>query len=327
MHISRALFALALGGAAAAQAQQLQPLIDRPLTLPRGTLDLVLHGTYHNWATGAPEAPLGDPRPFFCALSCSFASISGETLALAIDYGSTDQAQVGLGLAFPINPGAGFGSVVLNGMFSTGPLAALRVDVGYERIGLNGDPPPGSNHVNRYFGGLGARIRIPISPTVAFVTGRTGAAHLGTSTALGNMTMGHFNNIGDSGFGFYFGSTFLTEASSDFFVLSAGDNSSGTYIGFNLPAGLLLQPDPHFALTLQAGYSVAIEVSSRRGSAQLLYFFPVGMEAVVTPTPRLDIGARFFIEGYVGESGLGGGSAPGYFDLRALMLWFRIHIG
>src|SRR5882762_7763744 len=131
MHISRALFAFALGGAAAAQAQQLQPLIDRPLTLPRGTLDLVLHGTYHNWAAGAPGAGLGDPRP------AGLASISGETLALAIDYGSTDQAQVGLGLAFPINPGAGFGSVVLNGMFSTGPLAALRVDVGYERIGLN----------------------------------------------------------------------------------------------------------------------------------------------------------------------------------------------
>jgi len=59
----------------------------------------------------------------------------------------------------------------------------------------------------------------------------------------------------------------------------------------------------------------------------LLHFFPVGIEAVVTPTPRLDIGARFFIEGYVAESGGGGGSGPGYFDLRALMLWFRIHIG
>jgi hypothetical protein len=48
------------------------------------------------------------------------------------------------------------------------------------------------------------------------------------------------------------------------------------------------------------------------------------LEAVVTPTPLLDIGARFFLDGFVGESG---GVSPGfnYFDLRALMVWFRIH--
>ena len=63
------------------------------LTLAQGTLDLTLHGTYTNLATGATAG-------------ASTASISEETLALAIDYGSTDQAQVGLGLAFSVSPGA-----------------------------------------------------------------------------------------------------------------------------------------------------------------------------------------------------------------------------
>ena len=54
------------------------------------------------------------------------------------------------------------------------------------------------------------------------------------------------------------------------------------------------------------------------------HFIPLDLEAVVSPTPVLDIGARFFLDGYVGNSGsisLGGG----YFDRRTLMFWFRVH--
>ncbi len=114
----------------------------------------------------------------------------------------------------------------------------------------------------------------------------------------------------------------MTEASSDFLVLSGGNNGSSTIIGINLPAGLLLQPDPHLALTLQAGYSAAISTS---GSVRALHFIPVGLEAVVTPAPRVDIGARFFLDGYVAQSGGGSGGHPNYFDLRALMLYIRVH--
>ena len=114
----------------------------------------------------------------------------------------------------------------------------------------------------------------------------------------------------------------MTEASSDFLVLSGGNNGSSTIIGINLPAGLLLQPDPHLALTLQLGYSVAI---STTGSAQALHFLPVGLEAVVTPAPQLDIGARFFLDGYVAQSGPSASGYPNYFDLRALMLYIRVH--
>ncbi|MFL5420718.1 MAG: hypothetical protein ACJ79Y_08105, partial [Myxococcales bacterium] len=86
-------------------------------------------------------------------------------------------------------------------------------------------------------------------------------------------------------------------------------------------AGLLLQPDPHFAVSLLAGYS-AVVVLPPAGSAFASHFVPVGLEAVVTPVPALDIGARFSLDGYVGQSGTTG-AGPGYFDLRALMLWLR----
>src|SRR5216683_25982 len=299
MRISRALIALLLCGAAA-HAQELQPLIVRPLTLPRGTLDLTLHGTYTNWGTGNTAG--GGPS-----------SLDGETLALGTDLGVTDQVQLGLGTALPINPGAGFGSILASAELAVDRGFALRADAGFENFGLNGDNTGNVSHTKRYFAGVGALIKVPISPTLAFVTGRTGAVHFG-----------HFNNIGDSGTGFYVGASPLTEASSDLLVFSSGNNNSGTNIGINLPAGLLLQPDPHFAVTLQAGYAAEIEIPSS-GTSAAFHFIPVGLEAVLTPVPLLDIGARFFLDGYVAQSGGNGSVNLGYFDLRALMLWIRIH--
>jgi len=178
-------------------------------------------------------------------------------------------------------------------------------------VGANGNFDP--ENANRYFAGIGAAIKVPITPTVAFVTGR-----------IGPVQFGHFNNLGSNGTGVYFGSSFLTELSSDFLVVSGGNLDTGTNLGINLPVGLLLQPDPHLALTLQAGYSVVIEIPSV-GSAQASHFVPIGLEAVVSPVSQLDIGARFLIDGYVGSSG-GGGGGPGYFDLRAQMFWFRVHV-
>jgi hypothetical protein len=196
-----------------------------------------------------------------------------------------------------------------------GKEAALRIDAGFENFGFNGDTAGlGNTHVSRFFGGVGARIQAPLSPTIAFVMGRTGAVHFG-----------HFNNLGDQGTGLYAGASFLPDASSDFLVLSGGSDQSGTNIGLNLPFGLLVQADPHFALTLLAGYSAVIAVPSS-GSAEALHFVPIGVEAVVTPTGPVDVGLRFFFDGYVGTTG-GIGSGQGYFDTRALMLWITVHGG
>ena len=189
----------------------------------------------------------------------------------------------------------------------------MRIDAGFENVGLNGDTPPGNTHTSRFFGGLGARIKAPITPTVAFVVGRrAGAVHFG-----------HFNNVGDQGIGLYLGASTLAETSSDFLVVSGGNNGSSTNLGVNVPLGLLLQPDPRFALTLLAGYSASIALHD--STADAVHFVPLGVEAVVTPSAPVDIGLRFAFDGYVAESGPGQG--PGYFDLRSLMLWVTAHGG
>jgi hypothetical protein len=118
-------------------------------------------------------------------------------------------------------------------------------------------------------------------------------------------------------------------------VFSFGDSGPLTFdergprdvLGINLPIGLLLQPDPHLALMLQAGYSAVIRISAMTsGNTGTLHFIPVGVEAVVGPTADLDIGLRFFLDGYVGNSGGSVDLRVGYLDLRALMLWFRVHV-
>lgn len=290
MRISPALSALVVCATSTARAQEVVPLIARPLTLPRGSVDFSPHLTYSNWSVFGT-------------------SIDGESLAAGLDYGATDKTELGLAVAFPVNPGASFGSVLGSIAVATSNTAALRLDAGYERIGTNGAAfgPP---HVDRFFGGIGARIRVPISPTLAFVSGRVGAVHFG-----------NFINLGNSGVGNYIGASYYTEGAADFFVVSGGNGNSGTNIGINLPAGLLLQPDPHLALTLQSGYSTII--ASLTNSTPTVHFIPIAVEAVVSPAALLDIGLRLFIDGTVAQTG--GGSAPGYFDRRELVFWLRFH--
>jgi hypothetical protein len=306
--IARALTAFSLF-TSAALAQEIEPLINRSMTLPRGALDLTLQGTYTNLASGATP---GSDVP---------GTFTGATLAFAVDYGVGDQVQLGLAVALPIDPAVSFGSVLASTAFALNPDAALRLDVGYERIGGIGE---GATPIrsDRWFGAVGAPIKVPFSPSVAFVTGRVGAVHFG-----------HFDVIGARPTGIYLGATLAPEAASDFFVFSAGNNNSRTAIGINLPLGLLLQPDPHFAFTLYTGYSAVITfpLSGSTESMSVLHFVPVGIEAVVTAARALDIGMRFFFDGYVAESRSGGGFAAAlgsnYFDLRALMLWFRLRAG
>jgi hypothetical protein len=297
MVLCRALIALLLCGAAV-HAEELLPLIARPITLPADRLDLTVNGTYTNWSTpSAEETNLGP--------------LEGETLVLGADFGATDRVQPGLAAALPVHPGAGFGSVVASVALAVHRNVALRFDVGYERIGLNGDNTATFSHTNRYFGGIGVPIKIPIGPSVAFVAGRTGAVQFG-----------QFENIGFAATGNYVGSQF-PGSSSDFLIVSGGNNDSGTIFALNLPAGLLLQPDPHLALTLQAGYAVASTSAPPGRLGTTTHFIPVGLEAVVTPVQRLDLGARFFVDGYVAQSG--SAFIPGYFDLRTLTIWLRVH--
>ncbi|HET9751951.1 MAG TPA: hypothetical protein VFP52_03275 [Myxococcales bacterium] len=294
--------------ATAALGRDVEPPIARPVTLPRGALDATLQGTYTNWATGS-------------LVGVNSTTLTGGTLSFGVDFGATDRVQLGLAAALPIHPGAGFGSVLGSAVLAASPDAALRLDAGFERIGFNGDGTASLPHTNRFFGGIGAPIKVAFSPTLAFVTGRSGAPHFG-----------HFNDIGQGGTGLYLGASGLTELASDFLVLSGGDQDSGTVIGINLPAGLLLQPDPGFGVTLQAGFSTNLTFPGSGSSAgkQVLFFFPMAIEAVVSPVRALDVGLRFSLDGYFQQVGANSdvvAGGPGYFDLREIMLWFRMHTG
>ncbi|MFL5378059.1 MAG: hypothetical protein ACJ787_09095 [Myxococcales bacterium] len=297
MHSLRVLPLAMVVCVAAARAERVEPVIDRPLIIPQGKVDATLLGTYTNW---------GDASLF----GAPGIALTGESAALALDYGVGDTIQLGIGMALPLNPGFAFGSILGSMVSGFDPAFAMRVDLGYENSGLNGNGAEGAVHTQFFFAGIGVPLRIPITRTLAFVSGRADAVHFG-----------HFNNVGESGRGFYAGASRLSELSSDIFVYSMGNNDSGSAIGINLPAGLLLQPDSHFAVTLLAGYSAVVALPTS-GSAFAAHFVPVGLEASVTPVPALDFGARFSLDGYVAQTGTSG-SEPGFFDLRALMLWLR----
>lgn len=294
MRISPAAIAILLCGGAAG-AQEPQPSIARPLTLPPGAVEITLHGTYTNWAGNV----LG-----------TRSSLDGETLALGADFGVSDRVQLGLAVALPVNPGLAFGTILGSAAFPVSRSFAVRADLGFESFGFNGT---GTNptHINRYFLGFGTPIKVPIGPSLAFVSGRTVAVQFG-----------HFNNIGTSGTGLYVGASDFTELASDVLVVSAGGDNSSTRVGINLPVGLLVQPDPHISFTLLSGYSAVINIPSS-GNSAALHFIPIGLEAVVAPVPSLDVGARFLVDGYVANTG-GGSGTLGYLDLRALMIWMRV---
>src|SRR5690349_1045913 len=107
MRRSLVAFAL-LVCASAARAETVEPLLERPLVVPHEKVDFTLHGTYTNWGSGA--IAVGTP-----------ATLTGETGIVGIDYGIVQDAQVGLALALPLNPGFSFGSVLANIAFAIAP--------------------------------------------------------------------------------------------------------------------------------------------------------------------------------------------------------------
>lgn len=293
----------ALVCAAAAHAQDENPLLTRPVTLPRGSVDLTLHGTYSNWYIGpTTEVP---------------STWTGGTFALAVDFGVTDSLQLGLAAAFPISPAHSFGSVIGSALVAVDGDAAVRFDAGLERVGLNGsDLPLSSTHSTRYFGGIGARLRFPVLPTIAFVVGRAGAVEFGA-----------FNNVGDGQAAYYTGASMSPAGSADLVAISGGDAQTPTRIAVSVPAGFLVQPHPAVAVTIQSGYALTTLASNTSSSASgtpVSHYVPLDVElAVSTPLPALELGTRLLFSGCVGQSGMSG-REPGYFDQRSLMFWLRL---
>jgi len=276
-------------------------VIDRPITLPAGAVEAMIRSDISNWDFDNTDA------------------LTGATLGASVDFGITSGVQLGLAVVAPIAPGAGFGSIYASAAFALGRAAALRLDAGYERFGFNGTgaDQAGANS-NTVFGGVGVPIKVPITSTLAFVSGSTGA-----------MNFAHFTNVGSNGTGLYLGANTIGSEGADLISVESGNgvnggnDNSGVAISVNLPVGLMFQPDPHFAITLRTGYSAAISLPSDSSGNEAYHFIPVGLDVVVSPVKLLDIGASFALAGYVGNTG--GSADPGinYADIRAFSVWAR----
>lgn len=278
------LFALALSFAG--------PLADRPLNLPRGALELDLAGHYSNWSGTALDS----------------GSVSGEAAAASVAFGVSSGVQLGATLALPINPGFGFGTVAANGLFSLGRDSAFRVDLGWDRLGTNGSGGFVSAG-DTYFGGLGAPLRFKLGQGVALVSGRTGGFELA-----------HFINLGASGTGLYYGASTLGFATGDLLTVAHSTGSSSasdsTAINLTVPVGVMLQAADALAFTLWSGYHLSWFSDGATTSA--VHFIPLGLDAVFSPAPALDLGASFNLPGRVG-----GDLKAGYTDLRDVAVWVR----
>jgi len=102
--------------------------------------------------------------------------------------GTTDQVQLGLGLALPINPGAGFGSILASADVAVDEKIALRTDVGFESVGFNGNNSAGTSHTSRYFAGVARLSRsrsAPPSPSSRDVPVPSSSAISTTSATAG----------------------------------------------------------------------------------------------------------------------------------------------
>jgi hypothetical protein len=214
-----------------------------------------------------------------------------------------------------VAPGAGFGTLVGSVSTQLSPSHGARFDLAYERVGTNGNLAPGTSdsalHVKRYIAGVGIPVKVELGPTLAFVSGQTGVAAFGRP-----------RNLGSQGVGLYLGAATFPAGTADNLQISSGSDGSATQIALNLPLGLQFQPDPRVALTFSVAYSGIFEIPQNGGSTQSLHFLPVSFEAVASPVPAVDVGASVMLDGYLASSS-GGGSGPGFFDLRAVQLFLR----
>jgi hypothetical protein len=284
----------------------------RPITLPAGTVELTLLGNYSTWRGGSLTR---DP-------------LSGESGGLGVDIGLGDRAQIGLAAAVPLNPGATFGSAMIDATFAVTSHTAVRLDFAVERAGTNGGT--GSNsHWVRNLAGAGLYMRLPLSSNVEFVWGRPGAIGLSRFLNLG------INEYGTGGKAEYAGGSFFPErvgivlasGGGDTLMFSTGSHDSGTIVSFNIPLGILVRPVPQLSLTLQAGYAGALFAPQGPSvvSTFMQHFVPVGLEAVLSPIAPLDVGVNVLLDNYIGMTP-GGLRGPGLFDQCTVLLWFRLRL-
>jgi hypothetical protein len=273
-------------------------LIDRPLTLPAGTLEIDALGSFSSLSVNE-----------------SLASASGYAGVLGVEYGVTANTQLGLALAAPISPELGFGSVAGSALFTLDAGRALRVDLGYENLYSTGFDR--SENPGLYFAGVGLPVRLRLGHSVAFVSGSDGAFHFA-----------HFANLGANGQSQYQGAANAGYSSADLFSIAhaVSDVTTGTFIHVNLPAGFLIQIAEPFSITLRTGAHFAVQTAG--GDASVHILIPIGIDAVFTVGAFFDVGASVSLPGEVTRVSLGDSSGGhlGYTDAVDATLWLRFRV-
>jgi hypothetical protein len=256
-------------------------VIDRPLVLPAGMNEFGVQGDVTILSTGN-VSPSG------------FAGSAGFEMGFG-------KAQVGLALGLPVVPGFNFGSIYGSAAAMLERQVAIRVDAGYDRDVVGVGVRTAASGIISF--GLGIPLEMRLGKNVSFVSGRVGA-----------MNFTPFLNFGQNGGTIYLGRA-MPFASADLFSITHNLDASSV-ISVNLPAGLLVQVSDPLAVVFRSGYQALI-ASDGSGSE---HYIPLGIDAVLSPSRAVDLGASFLLPGYVG----GAATGLGYADWKVISFWARL---
>ncbi len=227
-------------------------------------------------------------------------SASGEVLSAALDAGLTKNVQLGLYVTVPVNP-SGFGSAIGSLQAGLSEQASVRVDAGLLR-GIIDAGAPGSSSANAFALAVGAPVKLRLSHEVAFISGRPGSAQFGRPFAISAHGVGGATGANP------------VVSGDDLFYFMLNDGGVASFV-VNLPVGLLLSPDDHFAIALRSGLRTVFPAGG--GSTKAI---PLGVDLMVSVSPQVELGASFDLAGNVDEPG------ASYTDVRQLGVWLQARL-
>jgi hypothetical protein len=265
-----------------------QPIIDRPLVLPKGASEVALRSDFTSIGPAGASAAYG------------FAGSASIEVGLG-------KAQLGLDLSVPIE-GFTFGSIYGSAAAALQPQMAMRIDVGYDREVQDRGPSRPVEAEGLVTVGIGLPFEVRLARNVSFVSGRVGA-----------MSFAHFVNFTQNAEFSYVGAGAVPFASSDLFAVTHFLDGA-TQISLHLPVGILVQAADSLAISFRTGYQTLIFADNGANA----HYVPIEGDATLSPTRNLDIGLSLLLPGFIaGTGGLAGGR---YTDTRIGSLWLRLRV-
>ncbi len=277
-------------------------LIDRPLTLPRLMFETTVFADLTN-ANPAESAGGG--------LFGAYSESTSAALGAQISVGVARRLQIGVSVAFPLTD---FGQIVANVQYQPARTIALRFDVGYLRAQTAADNNLGGSYPSpddMFYVALGAVLKWKLHRFFAITSGITRWPGIHVTA--------------DENGGFFLGSMGDPNA----ILAVAGDGATHLLVTFQIPIGLLFQPDRHFFVQLRSGFRLSYAEASNDPSNPmnpLQVAIPVGLDVGVTPIRQLDIGVSFDVPGVVNTSGNTDLVNPSWGDVRLFSFWIALRL-